>query len=61
MLLLNSQPPRSWEEITEEASHEKNTERLIELARELERALDERDRKDKNPQTSVTRSKGRAA
>jgi hypothetical protein len=38
-------PPRSWQEITQEASHETNLNRIAELAEELNRALQERDEK----------------
>lgn len=41
---------RSWREIADEASHERDPQRLAQLARELMRALDERDRKF--PQTN---------
>jgi predicted Zn-dependent protease len=36
-------PLRPWWEIADEAAREKDPERLMELAKELERALDERD------------------
>jgi len=36
---------RSWQEIAEEASHEMNPKRLAQLAEELARAFDERDKK----------------
>ena len=38
------QSPRPWQVIAEEASHETNRERVIELAEELDRALEERDK-----------------
>jgi len=38
----DSAPERSWQEIAEEASHEPNREKLIELSEELERALKKR-------------------
>ena len=38
-------PPRQWQEIAEEASHETEPEKLIILAVELERALELRDEK----------------
>ena len=36
---------RSWREIADEASHERDPKRLIGLAEELTHALDERDKK----------------
>jgi len=36
---------RSWEEIVSDASRERDTEKLRMLAEELERALDERDKR----------------
>src|ERR1700757_5132189 len=38
-------PPRSWQEITQEASTEKDPKKLADLTPELARALDERDKK----------------
>ncbi len=38
-------PTRPWQDIAADASHEKDPQRLIELTKELEHALDERDRK----------------
>jgi hypothetical protein len=38
----DSRPERSWQEIAEEASHETNPEKLFELSKELEQALDKR-------------------
>jgi hypothetical protein len=40
---LFEKPRRSWREIADEASHESDPKRLIQLADELTRALDERD------------------
>ena len=37
--------PRDWRQIADEASREHDPEKLLELARELQRALDERDKK----------------
>jgi hypothetical protein len=37
-------PARTWQEIAAEASKEQDSEKLIALAAELERALEERDR-----------------
>lgn len=34
-----SKPARTWQQIAEEASHEQDPERLVELAQELEHAL----------------------
>jgi hypothetical protein len=34
---------RSWQEIAEEARHEKDPDRLLQLSRELAEALEERD------------------
>ncbi len=45
MLADDPNPTRSWQEIAADASHENNPQRLLELTKELERALDERDRK----------------
>jgi hypothetical protein len=42
-------PPRSWQAITEEASHETDPQTLAELAEELDRALAERDKKLSGP------------
>jgi predicted Zn-dependent protease len=39
----DGKPQDPWWEIADEAAREKDPERLIELAKELERALDERD------------------
>ena len=36
---------RSWQEIAEEASHERDPKKLNDLSEELERALDERAKK----------------
>jgi hypothetical protein len=36
-------PLRSWQEIAEEASKEKDPEKLLKLTHQLERALDKRD------------------
>ena len=44
---------RSWQEITAEAAKETNAQRLTQLAVELERALEERDKKLK-PQTDAS-------
>ncbi len=41
----NEKPTRSWQEIAEEASREKDSKRLEQLSEELERALDERAKK----------------
>src|SRR5205823_13106043 len=41
----DGKPPRQWQEIAEEASHETEPEKLIILAVELERALELRDEK----------------
>ena len=38
-------PTRNWEEIVSDASRERDTEKLRMLAEELERALDERDKR----------------
>lgn len=38
-------PPRSWQEITYEASRESDPDKLEQLSEELERALDQRARK----------------
>jgi predicted Zn-dependent protease len=38
----DSKPERSWQEIAEEASHESNPQKLIELSKELEQALEKR-------------------
>ena len=38
-------PSRSWQEIAQEASHEKDSKRLQQLSQELEHALDERAKK----------------
>jgi hypothetical protein len=40
-LSAHEKPARSWREIAQEASHELDPERLMELANELTRALDE--------------------
>ncbi len=46
MLLADDpNPTRSWQEIAADAYHENNPQRLVELTKELERALDERDKK----------------
>lgn len=37
-------PLRPWQEIAEQAAREKDPSRLIELSKELERALKERDK-----------------
>jgi hypothetical protein len=36
-------PSRNWREIAEEASHETDSKKLLELTQELNRAMDERD------------------
>lgn len=38
-------PARTWQDIAAEASREKNPQRFMELTRELERTLEERDAK----------------
>lgn len=38
-------PTRTWQEIAEEASHERDSDRLAKLTQELEQALDTRDKK----------------
>lgn len=43
--MLNGKPVRSWQEIAEEASRETDPKKLQELAKELELAFVERDRK----------------
>jgi sulfur transfer protein SufE len=48
---------RNWEKIAEEASHEQDTRRLIELTKELERALDEQENKLSRQAKSVPGSK----
>ncbi len=40
---------RTWQQIAEEASHETDPNRLQELAEELERALDARDKLPSEP------------
>lgn len=40
----NGKSVRQWQEITEEASHVTDPRRLCELAEELDRALEERDK-----------------
>lgn len=60
MSSANHKPCRDWREIAENASHEKDRKKLGDLAVELERALEERDKKLK--QKSVTpKGKGDAA
>ena len=44
MLRDGKKPLRSWQEIAEEASHERDPEKLSALAKELEEALAERDK-----------------
>ena len=41
----DGKPVRSWQEIAQEALREKDPKRFEELAKELEHALDARDRK----------------
>jgi len=41
--MLDGKRPRTWQEITEDASHEKDPEKLRALAHELEQAFVERD------------------
>jgi hypothetical protein len=41
----HNKPTRTWQQIAEEASREQDPEKLRGLAKELERALDERRRK----------------
>jgi len=45
---------RTWQEIAEEASRERNPEKLLKLSEELDRALEERDGK-KPPQSAQRR------
>ena len=52
MSSANNKPCRDWREIAENASHERDTKKLSDLAQELEQALEERDEKLK--QSSVT-------
>ena len=53
-MTTDGRPPRQWQEIAEEASHETNPEKLTILAKELERALAIRDEKlrDRKEQAS---------
>jgi hypothetical protein len=39
-----NKPLRPWQEIAEEAAREKDPNRLLELSKQLERALEERDK-----------------
>lgn len=50
---------RTWQEIAEEASREKNPQRLLELTRELEAALDDRDKLPATP--TITAARGKTA
>lgn len=52
MSSADNKPCRDWREIAADASHEKDTNKLNDLAQELERALEERDEKLK--QNSVS-------
>jgi hypothetical protein len=45
----NGRPLRSWQQIAEEASREKDPKKFQQLANELELAFDERDRKLQPP------------
>ena len=45
MFSADRNPDRTWQEIAEEASRERDPKRLNELAKELSRALDRRDGK----------------
>ncbi len=49
MTSLRPMPARTWQVIAEEASHEKDPQKLLQLAKELERALDERDKTRPQP------------
>ena len=40
MSQVDMRPPRSWRDIAQQAAHEENPQRALELAQELIRALD---------------------
>jgi hypothetical protein len=48
-MLVQHNRKREWQDIAAEASHEQDPTRLVELTRELERALEERDKQLQNP------------
>jgi hypothetical protein len=48
---------RSWRDIADEASHEKDPKKLVQLAEELSRALDERDKKPDLPESELPPAK----
>lgn len=49
-------PKRSWQDIAQDASRERDPDRLLRLTKELEQALDER---DKLPAQTVTQESKR--
>ncbi len=49
MTLPSSTPARTWQTIAEEASRERDPQKLLQLSKELERALDERDKAPRPP------------
>jgi hypothetical protein len=53
----DGRPKRGWREVAEEASHERDPDRLLELAKELEQALDERDKLPAQPQPPQAKKK----
>jgi hypothetical protein len=55
----DGKPKRTWQEIAEEASHERDPVRLQELAKELEQALEQR--AGKLAQNSTPPSKAKSA
>ena len=58
---LFEKPRRSWREIADEASHERDPKRLVQLAEELARALDERDKAADNLRKKSLESETRKA